>query len=100
MATKKLPRDMGFFRFWGESLKRCFSLGWVAFGVASTAMPAGITLIQHWYPALAAVPLFKTVSEYQAEIQVGIALTVLVAYLSYAPFKLYKEANDDAKKRM
>jgi hypothetical protein len=100
MATKKLPRDMGFFRFWGESLKRCFSLGWLIFGIVSTAMPAGITLIQHWFFALANVPLFKTVSEYQAEIQVGIALIFLASYLAYAPFRLYKEANDDVTIRI
>jgi hypothetical protein len=100
MDTKKVPRNMGFLQFWLESLKRSFTLGWFVFGVVSTAMPAAITLIQHWYPALAAHQFFKSVSEYQAEIQVAIALVVLASYAAYAPFRLYKEVSDDATDRI
>lgn len=84
-------RPRSFLSFWGASLKESFSVGWIVFGVLSTAMPAIITLIQRHLPQDAAIVWVKWISNNQAEIQVCIALLVLAVYLAYAPYKFYKD---------
>jgi hypothetical protein len=89
---------MEFFKFWVRALLDSLSWGWVVFCVVSTAMPALLTLLQHNFPKLAAISWIKTITEYQAEIQVVIALIFVIPYLAYAPYSLYKKKADHARR--
>jgi len=86
---------MEFFKFWARALRESFVWGWAVFCVVTTIMPVIIAVLQHRFPKLSEftlfnLPLFKIISEYQAEIQIAIALLFIVPYIFYAPYKLYR----------
>lgn len=64
----------------------------------STAIPAIIAWIQKRNAQLATVEWMKWVSENQLELQVGIAAVAILAWLAYAPYKLFRESRADLEK--
>jgi hypothetical protein len=87
-----------FFGFWGRALWHSFSFGWIVFGAMSTLMPAVIALTQKWIPSWAGIGWMKWISNYQVELQVGIALVFAITYLVYAPYRLHKQVSDELTK--
>jgi hypothetical protein len=80
---------MQFLKFWGEAIWESLSVGWLVFGIVSTALPALFTLIVRYWPNAAKVNWIKWTADHQSELHVAIALIVIAIYLIYSPYKLY-----------
>ncbi len=81
----------GFFKFWGRAIWSAFAVGWLVFGAVSTLLPAVISLTQKHWQALASIRWIKWVADNQVESQCYFAALVLLLYLLYAPYRVYKE---------
>jgi hypothetical protein len=90
-----IARMFGFIKFWGRAIGTAFAVGWLVFGAVSTLLPWMISLTQKYWPATASITWVKFVADNQAEIQFCIAALFIVSYLSYAPYRLYKEQGEE-----
>jgi hypothetical protein len=80
-----------FLKFWRKAAWSAFRFGWFVFAAVSTVFPVVISLSQKLWPTLADIPWIRYVADNQVEIQLCIAAVFLVSYLSYAPYRIYRE---------
>jgi len=88
VSDVKIASFLGLLR---ESFRESFWKGWAVFGAVTTLMPVAATIVQRHYLPLAKIRWIVWASANQAEIQIGIAVLVLLAYLIYAPYRLQRD---------
>lgn len=86
---------MSFLRFWLSALSESFGVGWVVFGIVSTVIPVAVSLLEKYWPWAASFTWVKWSAAHQNELHLAIALLVVLIYLGYAPYQLYKKRDAD-----
>jgi hypothetical protein len=89
-----------FLRFWWQSIRHAFSAGWAVFGLVSAIIPDTIALIQRHVTFLASAGWMTWVSDNQVELRLAFAGAAILAYLVYAPYKLYRETRATAAREV
>ncbi len=89
---------MGVFYFWGKSLRRAFSFGWTVFGVVTTALPYVLYWVHNQWPQIESRHWIKWVIDNQIQSHFCSFVGAFIIYLFYAPYVLWKERDEDAKR--
>jgi hypothetical protein len=89
---KKLPLEMGFWQFWGQSVSHSFTRAWIGVGIVSGALAIFIPCAR----LLSANPRYQTFCDILEHYWLGwilvvVFLAVLIYRAAYAPFLIYKE---------
>jgi hypothetical protein len=90
-------------KFWGGAFWESLTVGWVVFGIVSTAMPALFTLIVRYWPKAGGVAWIKWASDHQSELHVALALLCVLLYSLYVPYRLFNRehaARLDVEKKL
>jgi hypothetical protein len=80
---------MQFLKFWGGAFWESLTIGWVVFGIVSTATPALFTLVVRYWPKAAQITWVKWAADHQSELHVAIASLCILIYLIYVPYRLF-----------
>ena len=93
MVPEKLPRDMGFWQFWWESVKHSFTKAWIGVLAVSGALAILIPCAR----LLSSSPRYQTFFDILEHYWTGWILIIaffliLFARVVYAPFLIYEQA--------
>ena len=81
----------GLFKFWARAVKHSVSYGWGVFGIVSTVLPDLLAWIHKGFTALYSLEPVKWLNDHPVRAHLLCAGLAVLAYLFYAPYRLYKE---------